>query len=335
MGVTSLPVLDISGFRADPTSGAASAFVDALGAVCHDVSFFQLVGHGVPAELDAAIQAEARAFFALPLADRLAIENVHSPQFRGYARAGGEYTAGRPDRREQIDIGPEDPAPALDATSPSWMRLRGPNLWPPALPTLRPAVESWLAVQQRLGDLLLRALAMALGQPSGSFDPIVDPRPDYRLKIIRYPGGDDDRQGLGAHRDAGFLSIILQDGAGGLQVQVGDDFVDVACIPGAYVVNLGEMVQLLTHGYFRASVHRVLSPPSDSDRLSIAYFHNPALHATLTPVDLPAELAARAPGGESTDASNPILANFGLNTLKVRLRSHPDVAARHHADLLA
>ena len=81
-------------------------------------------------------------------------------------------------------------------------------------------------------------------------------------------------------------------------------------------------------------MHRVLSPPAGAGRLSIAYFHNPALHATLTPVDLPDALAAQASGGESTDASNPILANFGLNTLKVRLRSHPDVAARHHADLL-
>lgn len=53
------------------------------------------------------------------------------------------------------------------------------------------------------------------------------------------------------------------------------------------------------------------------------------------PVDLPAALAAEAPRGESTDPSNPILAEYGANALKVRLRSHPDVAARHHPDLLA
>ena len=47
------------------------------------------------------------------------------------------------------------------------------------------------------------------------------------------------------------------------------------------------------------------------------------------------ELAAEAPGGESADPDNPILANYGFNTLKVRLRAHPDVAERHHADLLA
>jgi len=334
--MTMLPVLDLAPFIDDPSSTAAHAFIEQLRDICHDVSFFYVRGHGIPAAADEGIERAAREFFALPLEDRLAIENVNSPQFRGYTRNGGEYTAGKQDRREQLDIGPEDPEPHLESGSPAWMRLRGPNLWPAALPSFRPAVEAWLAELDRLGSQLLRALATALGQPVDFFAPIVDPRPDFRLKIIRYPAATspEERQGLGEHRDAGFLSIILQDDVGGLQVQRGDGFIDVPRIPGTYVVNLGEMVQLLTHGYFRASIHRVVSPPLGVDRLSIAYFHNPALHATLTPVSLPPELAALAPGGESADPANPILANFGDNTLKVRMRSHPDVAARHHADLL-
>ena len=96
----------------------------------------------------------------------------------------------------------------------------------------------------------------------------------------------------------------------------------------------GVRAALAAGGDVRAAVHRVVSPPAGRDRLSIAYFHNPALDATLTPVTLPPDLAARAPGGESTDPANPILASFGMNTLKVRLRSHPDVAQRWHADLL-
>lgn len=334
--MTALPVLDIAGFRHDPDSADGRRFVADLRAICHEVGFFYVSGHGVPADLDAAIDAEARALFDLPLDDRLAIENVHSPQFRGYTRNGGEYTAGKQDRREQLDIGPEEPAPELGPDSPAWLRLRGPNLWPASLPSFRPAVEAWLAALDGVGADLLRALALALGQPIDHFAPIVDPRPDFRLKIIRYPAATtpDERQGLGEHRDAGFMSIILQDEVGGLQVQRGGEFIDVPRIDGTYVVNLGEMLQLLTHGYFAATIHCVISPPLGVDRISIAYFHNPALQATLTPVVLAPELAVDAPGGASTDPANPILANFGMNTLKVRMRSHPDVAARHHADLL-
>jgi isopenicillin N synthase-like dioxygenase len=95
------------------------------------------------------------------------------------------------------------------------------------------------------------------------------------------------------------------------------------------------MFQLVTRGYFRATVHRVVSPPSGVERISLAYFFNPRLEATLTPIDLPPELATAAPGGESADAANPILANYGDNSLKIRLRAHPDVAEAHHSDLLA
>jgi isopenicillin N synthase-like dioxygenase len=331
-----LPVLDIAGFIHDPTSAAGTRFVDDLREICHEVGFLYVAGHGVPDDLNAAIERQARQFFALPLAQRLSIENVNSPQFRGYTRLGGEYTAGRADRREQIDIGPEDPVQVIAAGDPAWLRLRGPNLWPATLPEFRSTVQQWLVELQRLGNALLRALALALGQASDRFDAIVHPCPDFRLKIIRYPVAEteSERQGLGPHRDAGFLSIILQDDVGGLQVQRGMSFVDVPKVPGAFVVNLGEMLQLVTHGYFAATIHRVVSPPIGADRISVSYFHNPALHATLLPVDLPPVLAAAAPGGASIDLSNPILANFGENTLKVRMRSHPDVARRHHADLL-
>ncbi len=165
------------------------------------------------------------------------------------------------------------------------------------------------------------------------------------MKLIRYvtpsadEGGElgdvDARQGVGAHRDTGFLSFVHQDAVGGLQVERDGRLIDVPSVPGALVVNIGEMLQLVSGGYFKATVHQVVSPPPGTERYSVAYFFNPKLEATLTPVDLPAELAAEAAGGASADPSNPILANYGDNSLKVRLRAHPDVAERHHADLLA
>ena len=170
---------------------------------------------------------------------------------------------------------------------------------------------------------------------------MVTPRPEVLTKVIRYVTPEDDAvvdggagQGVGAHRDTGLLTFVHQDDVGGLQVERDGGFVDVAALPGAYVVNVGEMFQLVTRGYFKATVHRVVSPPAGSERISVAYFFNPKLEATLAPIDLPPDLAAEAHGGESADPSNPILANYGENSLKVRLRAHPDVAAIHHADLL-
>jgi isopenicillin N synthase-like dioxygenase len=188
---------------------------------------------------------------------------------------------------------------------------------------------------ERLGRRVCRALACALGQPAEQFDAYVTPHPEVLVKVIRYPGADGaDRQGVGRHRDTGFVTFVLQDDGGGLQVRLDDRWIDVPAIPGAFVVNLGEMMQLLTSGYFAATVHRVISPPAGHERVSVAYFFNPKLEATLTPLTLPPELARDAPGGESNEADNPIFANYGANSMKVRLRAHPDVAQRHHTDLL-
>jgi isopenicillin N synthase-like dioxygenase len=79
--------------------------------------------------------------------------------------------------------------------------------------------------------------------------------------------------------------------------------------------------------------HRVQSPPPGRERLSIAYFFHPRLDAVFAPIALPAELAAEARGGQNVDPSDPIFATFGDNYLKIRLRSHRDVARAHYADL--
>jgi len=79
-------------------------------------------------------------------------------------------------------------------------------------------------------------------------------------------------------------------------------------------------------------VHRVVSPPAGTDRLSVAFFLGANLDAVVPQLQLPADLAAQA-RGITRDPSNPLLREVGMNTLKGRLRSHPDVARRHYADL--
>ena len=78
----------------------------------------------------------------------------------------------------------------------------------------------------------------------------------------------------------------------------------------------------------------MLSPPLGLERISIAYFFHPRLDCVFEPIALPPELAAVARGGENADPNDPVLTRFGDNYLKIRLRSHPDVAAAHYADVV-
>ncbi|RWC48689.1 MAG: isopenicillin N synthase family oxygenase [Mesorhizobium sp.] len=328
-----VPVLDLS--RLEQGASEYRTFLLDLRTAARDVGFFYLSGHGISAtEIDEVLDA-SRRFFALPEADKLAIEMVKSQQFRGYTRAGGELTKGAADWREQLDIGVErQPIPQGPGIAP-WTRLQGPNQWPQALPELKPALLAWQAKATAVAIRLLKAFSLSLDQPEDAFDAIYRDSPNHRMKIVRYPGreatGSD--QGVGAHKDGGFLTLLLQDDNKGLQVEYDGSWVNVDPLPGTLVVNIGELLELASNGYLRATVHRVVTPPAGVERISVPFFFSARLDATIPLLTLPEELAAEA-RGPASDPDNPLFRDVGTNVLKSRLRSHPDVARRHYADLL-
>lgn len=340
-----LPLLNLRDF-AEGSAADRQRFVAQLRAASHDPGFFLLSGWALDDAEGELAQAErilhwSRRFFALPAADKQAVAMVHSPQYRGYTVAGAEITRGERDWREQFDTGAERPLwPAGPDTpgAPDWARLQGPNQWPAALPGLRPVVLAWQDLLTRAATVLLRALALALGQPEDAFARAFAGTPVQHLKLVRYPGraeGQSD-QGVGPHKDAGCLTLLLQGPGAGLQVQPPgrSDWIAVPPRDGTLVINLGEVLEIVSNGYLRATLHRVVSPELTRERHSVAFFLSPRLDAVLPPLVLPPELAAAARGVEQ-DPRNPLIAHTGQNLLKGRLRSHPDVTARHHADLVA
>ncbi len=318
-----LPVVDLSQADRDPAS-----FRSRLREAAHHVGFFYLVGHGVPQTQFDELFKVAREFFALPLEAKNEISQFKSPQFRGHSRLGGELTNGEVDWREQIDIGPE--RDVIDGAQGYW-RLQGPNLWPSKPPNFRDAFERWDAALSEVGLRLLRHWAVSLGAPQNTFDAAFADLPATLIKVVRYPGTSTTSQGVGAHKDSGVLTLLLvEPGSAGLQVERGDDeWVDVPPLPGALIVNIGELLEVATGGYLRATRHRVRTPRPGTDRVSIPYFLNPALDALVPIISLPPELAALSRGVEA-DPDNPIFNTYGENAWKSRTRAHPDVAELHH-----
>jgi isopenicillin N synthase-like dioxygenase len=212
------------------------------------------------------------------------------------------------------------------------------------LPRLKPALLDWQNTLTDAARQLLHALALALGQPQDRFDAAFADTPVQHLKVIHYPGRaeGESTQGVGAHKDAGCLTLLLQDTQAGLQVweREGTDqpadagrWIDAPPIPGTVVINLGEVLEIVSNGFLRANIHRVVSPPANQDRLSVAFFLSPRLDAELPELVLPPELATKARGVDR-DPKNPLIAHTGRNLLKGRLRSHPEVAERFYADVL-
>lgn len=329
--VDALPVLDLSLLKQG--EAATQEFREKLREVTHTIGFFYLVGHGIPEQTIQEIFGEARKFFALPYEDKKKIEMVKSPQFRGYTRAGGEYTRGKMDWREQIDLGAERDL-VTDVDAPTYMQLDGPNQWPEKQPSLRPAFTTWERHCTIIARKLMSEWAIALGAPADTFEDAIGDKPSTLTKLVRYPGREERGQGVGAHKDPGMLTMLMiEEGKGGLQVEYNDQWIDVPQIPGAFVINIGELLEYATDGYLKATVHRVVTPKAGDERLSIPFFFNPALDAQIPKIDLPPHLAKDA-RGVTEDPDNVIYGTFGENLLKLRLRAHPDVAEAHYPDLV-
>ena len=332
-----LPAIDLAAF----SSGQAprADLLDEVRRAAHDVGFFYVVGHGIPEAVTDGLFHAGRTFFAQPVEDRLSISNLNSPHFRGYTRVGTEYTASAPDQRDQIDFGPERQPLTLGPDDPAFLRLVGPNQWPTGIPDLKPAVLTWIDEAGRVAREVLRVLAESLGQSPSYFDQWFDDEASVSTKLIRYPGveaADTEAagQGVGSHKDYGYLALVLQDEHSGLQVATDDGrWIDAEPRRGSLVFNIGEALEIATQGYLKATKHRVVSPPPGVERFSAAFFLGPRLDAVVEPIELPADLAAQAVGVD-TDPTNPLFAQYGRKSLLGWLRSHPAVAQRWHPDLV-
>lgn len=280
-----IPVIDL-GDAATPAGRrrVASNVDDA----CRHVGFFAVVGHGVGDEVLDEARAQALAFFDLPLDDRLSVAMPEPGYPYGYnpftAEALNRSIGGDtpPDLKETFNVGPIDPParPMAAMTDPDERAVFSPNLWPDALPTLRPALEAYYRSMSDLAATLMDLFAAALGLDDGWFEPLID-RHGSALRLAHYPALDrpppPGALRAGAHTDYGTLTILRLDDEPGLQVRsAGADWVDVTVPDDALVVNLGDLMERWTNDRWRSTMHRVVVPDGGGAprRLTMPFFHN-------------------------------------------------------------
>ena len=155
-----------------------------------------------------------------PKTSRRTIDKCRSRHFRGWERVGAELTDNRTDYREQLDVSTEHPPYPADV-EPPYLRLDGPNQWLPehVLPGFHAVVDELFARLGAVADDLMEVLSVGLGlEPNGTSREVFGERPLSFAKLIRYPPTPPGEAGVNAHHDAGFLTLLVQHGVGGLQV---------------------------------------------------------------------------------------------------------------------
>jgi isopenicillin N synthase-like dioxygenase len=341
----SIPEVSLGVLREDRQAGAVR-----LTRICHEVGFFTLVDHGIELEFFDQLRVQQAAFFALPESVKATIDKRQSPHFRGWERVGAELTDNRPDYREQLDVSTENPAYGPDV-EPPYLRLDGPNQWlaDDVLPGFRTMVEEMFGRLGGIANELMAAMSLGLGLGETHLRDLFGTRPLSFAKLVNYPRTPEGEAGVNAHHDAGFLTLLVQHGVGGLQAQnpVGE-WIDIPPRPGALVVNLGEMLQAITGNYFVATTHRVITT---EPRYSSAYFHGPDLRTRLDPLPLDPSFAAAVAAsprhasagfmskrdelleGAAVTASSsaPV---YGQQLWNYYVRSYPENVAAHYPNLV-
>jgi len=266
-----LPIL--SGDRLFAGDGAQVA---ALRAAARRHGFFYLADHGVDPALIAAVFANAARFFALPDAEKQAVHLGRVAHALGWEplRAQTFEKDSPPDLKEGFYVG-ADVAPA----DPAVMARRfgvGPNQWPADLPEFREIMTAYFATARALAVQVMDALALALDLPADTFASF-NHDPACRLRLLHYPPQaaqpEPGEKGCGAHTDFGSVTLLLQDDAGGLQVQDVETgaWIDAPPIAGTYVVNLGDLISRWTNHRFASNPHRVINR-SGRERYSVPFF---------------------------------------------------------------
>lgn len=288
-----LPIVDASAYFAARMRGQdAREQAQKLGAeimaACHSVGMFYLVGYDIEQSLVDAVMLQTAKFFASSQSEKEAIAIKNSPHFRGYGLLKNYR-----DWREQIHIGVESSLSDLKDVHPvPYWQLWGKNQWPNSADSgeFKSCVLDYFAAVESLARTLLRLLAEALDKPADFFTERMKDRPYLLMKAMSYlpqekKNADSSSQmGVTAHCDWSWLTFLIQDDVGGLEAQdIDGNWRKVNPLKNSIVVNTGELLEIETGGYLRASPHRVINERIDRQRFSVPVFINPALDAKIFP----------------------------------------------------
>ncbi len=276
-----LPMVDFAPFFA----GRRKEVAREIGHACGTIGFFYLKNHGVDQrKRDNAFMA-ARRFFDAPMAvkmDEAIRAKPGSP--RGYVPMFGHKDPKEKYADQMEMLRTELELPADDPDIVAGNRLHTLNKWPPSMPELRQAAGAYYDEMLKLSHCLLRAFALALDLPEEQFLGAYR-KPLSQMNLVHYPPqkpmAPDNVHSLRPHADGDAFTILANDDVGGLQVLAGRErWIEVPPIPGAFIINIGDVMAMWTNDRFPSTMHRVINS-SGKERYSVPFFAMPDYDAVI------------------------------------------------------
>ncbi len=271
-----IPVIDLapyfqSGSQADLDQVAAQ-----LREACEQVGFHSIIGHGIDESQMEATFKQITQFHAsdLELKQQILMDRADWPV------GGMGYLPLKNRKLPARDTGNVNEAFIIKIDDELDMNA---NQWPDSstLPEFRPVVEAYARAMENLGKRLLPVYARALDMPADFFnEAFVNPL--YRLRMTHYPAVERDPEnafGISPHVDTSFFTILAQNQPGlTIYSERRKAWINAPLIPGAFIVNSGELLKQWTNDRFLSTRHFANNNDSDVSRYSIPFFFNANPH---------------------------------------------------------
>ncbi|KAI3931554.1 hypothetical protein MKW92_011156 [Papaver armeniacum] len=264
-----IPVIDLQKLLSpEPITGESE--LERLHSACKEWGFFQVVNHGVDILLVEKVKTEIKDFFNLPMEEKKKFWQEEG-DIQGFGQA---FVQSEDQKLDWADL-------FLMVTLPR--HTRNPRLFPKLPLPLRDTIESYSSKLSKLTLTLIEMMGKTL-----QIDTMAELFEDGRqtMRINYYPPCPQPKQviGLTPHSDGGGLTIVLQlNQVDGLQIRKEKIWIPIKPLPNAFVVNIGNILEIMTNGIYRSVEHRA-TIHSTKERLSVAAFHNPKVGVEIGPI---------------------------------------------------
>ncbi|EPS66170.1 hypothetical protein M569_08607, partial [Genlisea aurea] len=270
VGIADIPAIDLR--RLDgPPACRASAVAD-IGAACADWGFFRIENHEVEWIVIEEMMKVVEGFFDLSVEEKMKYwsEDVMSPVRYGTSLNTPEKHGGLHWRDYLRHYG-----------HPFHSSF---HLWPPNPPAYRKVVKKYLKVVRTLAMKMLSAISESLGLERDYMEKSMGGEGIQIMAANYYPPcpESDKTLGLAGHSDHGALTILIDNGVDGLQVNRNDSWMLVPHVPRSFVVNVGDYIEILSNGKYRSVEHRA-TVNCERTRISVAAGHGPELCTIIGP----------------------------------------------------
>ena len=287
---------------------------------CTSVGFLYISNYGVPTSVEESLDALSRDFFRKPLDEKMEIAMSKGGRaWRGYFPVGGELTSGKPDIKEGLYLGQE--LSDEDQRVKQGVPMFGRNLFPNDPAGLRDTILEYQAHCEALGHGITALIALGMQLPVDYFIRSICSDPLCLFRIFHYPPAGElpeslreaNLWGVGEHTDYGLVTLLKQDDVGGLQVKtIAGEWLDAPPIPKTLVVNVGDMLEAMTHGLLVSNPHRVKNT-TDKMRLSFPFFFDPGFTAAIEPLPLNEKMQEQAEARVAWRRTQPGLQRWDNN----------------------